>query len=73
MLFTIIEWLIGMLTPTPEGYADTIVPLLVSAELEAHSGAMFDRKGRPVLASAGLTTERVASFIAASEKLVALP
>jgi hypothetical protein len=39
------EWIIGLLTPSPEAYAERITPLLVSPDLEGHSGAMFDSNG----------------------------
>ena len=42
----VIEWLIGLLAPSAETYAENLTPLLVSPDLEGHSGAMFDRKGR---------------------------
>jgi hypothetical protein len=43
------ESLIGLVTPSADTYAQRIAPLLVSPDLEGHSGAMFDRKGRAVL------------------------
>lgn len=69
--FRLMEWVIGLFTPTPEAYAATITPLLVSPDLDAHSGAMFDQKGRAIQASAGMTPEHVAKLIAASEALAA--
>jgi len=68
----IIEWVIGILTPSATNYAERLAPLLVAPDLEAHSGAMFDRKGAAILPSVKLTDDSyVTRFIAASEALVA--
>jgi NAD(P)-dependent dehydrogenase (short-subunit alcohol dehydrogenase family) len=68
--FRVVEWLIGLFNPTPEAYAERMAPLLVSPDLEAHTGAMFDKKAQAILPSPQLTDERVAALIAASESLV---
>jgi hypothetical protein len=66
------EWMIGLMTPTVEAYAERITPLLVSPDLEGHDGALFDRKGDPILPSPKLTdAAHVEAFVAASEALVA--
>ena len=66
------ESLIGLFTPTPDAYAERLVPLLVSPDLETHTGAMFDQKGRAVLPTPALGDRaHVEAFLAASEKLVA--
>jgi hypothetical protein len=44
----LMERMIGLFTATPETYAQRIVPLLVSPDLETHSGAMFDQKGNAI-------------------------
>lgn len=67
----IAETLIGWMTPSAEGYAQHIVPLLASRDIETHSGAMFNRKGQAILPSPGLTDTHVQQFLAASEALVA--
>lgn len=68
----LVEWMIGLLTASPETYARRIAPLIVSPDLEAHSGAMFDQKGNAILPSPQLTDPSyVKAFIAASEALVA--
>jgi NAD(P)-dependent dehydrogenase (short-subunit alcohol dehydrogenase family) len=65
------EWMIGLLSQSAETYAEKLTPLLVSPDLESHSGAMFDRKGSAVLPSPALTnTSHVNAFLAASEALV---
>lgn len=65
------ETLIGLLTPSPEAYAERITPLLVSRDLEGHSGAMFNQKGVAIVASPGLGDRtHVDAFISASEALV---
>lgn len=68
--FRIIESLIGLFSPTPEGYAERIVPLLVSPDLEGHSGKMFDKKATPILPSP-ITPDHRDRFIAQSEELIA--
>jgi NAD(P)-dependent dehydrogenase (short-subunit alcohol dehydrogenase family) len=68
----VVEWMIGMVNPSVETYAERLTPLLVSPDLEAHSGAMFDRKGHAILPSPKLRDAAyVTAFIAASEALVA--
>lgn len=65
------EWIIGLLNPSAETYAERLRPLLVSPDLELHSGALFDRKGSVILPSPKLTDRSyVKAFIAASEELV---
>lgn len=65
------EWIISLLNPSAETYAEHLAPLLVSPDLDAHSGAMFDRKGFAILPSPKLTDRSyVEAFIAASEALV---
>jgi NAD(P)-dependent dehydrogenase (short-subunit alcohol dehydrogenase family) len=66
----LIESMIGLLTPSAEAYAARMAPLLVSPDLEGHSGALFDRKGNPILPSPKLTDAAyVQAFIAASAAL----
>ena len=67
----VIEGLLGLFTPTPETYAERVLPLLVAPELDAHSGAMFDPKGQPILRSPGLDAARVRAVIEASDALLA--
>jgi NAD(P)-dependent dehydrogenase (short-subunit alcohol dehydrogenase family) len=65
------ETLIGWFTPTAEAYAERIAPLLLAPDLEAHSGALFDRKGEPIVPSPGLTDAHIREFMAESEALIA--
>lgn len=67
----VVEWIIGLLTPSTETYAERLAPLLVSPDLEGHSGAMFNRKGFAILPSPKLTDNYVDEYMAASEALVA--
>jgi NAD(P)-dependent dehydrogenase (short-subunit alcohol dehydrogenase family) len=70
--FKLLEWFLGLFTPTADDYASGIVPLLFSPDIEKHSGAMFDRKGFAVLPSEKLTDDAYAAqFTHASEKLIA--
>jgi NAD(P)-dependent dehydrogenase (short-subunit alcohol dehydrogenase family) len=67
----LMEWIIGLVTPSPENYAERLTPLLVSPDLEGHSGAMFDRKGFAILPTPKLTdSSYVNAFLAAAEALV---
>jgi len=71
LLYRFIEWMTGLMASSAEDYAERLAPLLVSPDLEAHSGAMFDRKGQAVLPSPKLTDGGyVTAFMAASEALV---
>lgn len=63
--------LFSLLAPSAARYAERIVPLLFSPDLDAHRGAMFDNRGRAILASEGLGPDRIAAFMDASERLIA--
>ncbi|KAF1710146.1 SDR family NAD(P)-dependent oxidoreductase [Pseudoxanthomonas sacheonensis] len=65
-----VETLIGLLTPTANTYAQRIAPLLLTSDIEGHSGAMFDSKGGAILPSPGLTEQHIRKFMAASEALM---
>jgi NAD(P)-dependent dehydrogenase (short-subunit alcohol dehydrogenase family) len=71
VLFSLMETVIGLLAPSVETYAERIVPLLVSPDIEGRSGALFNRKGLAIQPSAGLSDRHVSAFIAASVALVA--
>ena len=71
LLYRFIEWMTGLTAPSAETYAECLTPLLVSPDLEGHSGAMFNRKGLAILPSPELTHSHVKAFIAASEALEA--
>lgn len=66
----VMETLIGLMTPTADAYAKRIVPLLLTPDIEGHSGAMFNNKGQAILPSTGLTDEHIRKFMAASQALV---
>ena len=66
----LVEGLIGLFTPTPETYAERILPLLFAPELEQRSGAMFDQKGDAIFPSEVLTESAVAALIEASHALL---
>jgi NAD(P)-dependent dehydrogenase (short-subunit alcohol dehydrogenase family) len=66
----IVEALIGLLFKSTDEYAEQTVPLLVSPDIEKQTGAMFNDKGDPILASAHLTTGTgLQRIIEASEQL----
>ncbi|MEM9192920.1 MAG: hypothetical protein AAGF12_27340, partial [Myxococcota bacterium] len=69
--FQVAEWLIGKFNPSADEYAARIGPTLVSAELDAESGLVFDSKARRSKPSKKLTPERVADFMQATEELLA--
>lgn len=66
----VIEFFIGLFTPTPETYAERLTPLLFAPELAGRSGLMFNQKADAILPSQVLSEERVAALIAESEALV---
>lgn len=67
----IIETVIGWVSPSADTYAERIVPLFDSKDLEGQSGLMFNQKGKVIPPSKGLTEEHVRAFLAAAEELVA--
>ncbi|MDR0776747.1 MAG: SDR family NAD(P)-dependent oxidoreductase [Azonexus sp.] len=70
-VFSLLEGIIGLLTPSPAQYARRMAPLLVSPAIEPHSGALFDNKARAILPSEGLTEAHIRKFTAVSEALLA--
>jgi len=71
VLFRLAEALIGLFSPNVSTYVERIAPLLVSPDLEQHSGAMFNKKGQAILPTPKLTDiSYEKEFMAASEKLV---
>jgi NAD(P)-dependent dehydrogenase (short-subunit alcohol dehydrogenase family) len=71
LVFRLFETLIGVVSPSVDTYTEHIVPLLVSPDLEGHSGIMFNRKGLAILPTPKLTDSSYnKAFMAASEKLV---
>ena len=64
------EWVVGLTSQSADTYAERLAPLLVSPDLEGHSGAMFDSKGFAIFPSPKLTDRYTQEFIAASEALV---
>ena len=69
--FRLIETMIGLVSPSVDTYTEHTVPLLVSPDLEGHSGIMFNRKGLAILPTPKLTDSSYnKAFMAASEKLV---
>ncbi len=71
LLFRLQQFLIGMLFQSVEEYADRILPLLVSPDIEAHSGAMFGRYGDAIYASPSLMQKPyLQSVVEESEKLM---
>ena len=71
MLAYVAESLIGLFTPTPESYAQTIVPLMFAPGLEQLNGTMFGQKGTPILADVAFDDggAHAAKWIAGMERL----
>lgn len=70
-ILAVVEWLTSFMTLKPGAYAERIVPLLVSPDLEGRSGGMFDNKAQAILPSKGLLRPGYAkALVAASEALV---
>ncbi|MFG2276116.1 SDR family NAD(P)-dependent oxidoreductase [Streptomyces chartreusis] len=70
MRHRIIEGLIGVLAQSASTYAEHIVPLLFADEIEGRSGAVFNRKGRPILPSRGFDKDYAHRFLTASETIL---
>lgn len=64
------ETLIGWFTPSADAYAQRITPLLLTPDIEEHSGAMFNNKGQAILPSSGLSGDHIRKFMVASEALI---
>jgi NAD(P)-dependent dehydrogenase (short-subunit alcohol dehydrogenase family) len=63
---------IGLIFPSVAEYAERILPLLISPDIEAASGALFGRFGDPIRTSALLQdAAKVAQAVRASEALAA--
>lgn len=71
LMHRVSEAIIGWLTPTPEAYAERLVPLLFAPEIEARSGLMFGAKATAILPTDGMTEARVAQIMEASSALLA--
>jgi len=70
-MFRLVETMIGLVSPSVDKYTEHTVPLLVSPDLEGHSGTVFNRKGLAILPTPKLTDSSYnKAFMAASEKLV---
>jgi NAD(P)-dependent dehydrogenase (short-subunit alcohol dehydrogenase family) len=66
------ETLIGLFTPSPDQYAQTIAPLLFAPELDQYNGTLFDNKGFAIEPTPKLRDRAHAdAFTAESEALVA--
>jgi NAD(P)-dependent dehydrogenase (short-subunit alcohol dehydrogenase family) len=66
-----VEAMLGLFTPSPETYAERVVPLLFAPELDGRSGAMFNQKALAIRATPTMTKEHVGALIAESEALLA--
>jgi NAD(P)-dependent dehydrogenase (short-subunit alcohol dehydrogenase family) len=70
-VFRFVETMMSLVSPSVETYIERTIPLLVSPDLEGHSGTMFNRKGLAILPTPKLTDSSYnKAFMAASEKLV---
>ncbi len=72
VLLGVTEWLTGFMMLAPETYAERLVPLLVSNNLDGRSSAMFNNKAQAILPSPSAKDRAYAgALLAASERLVA--
>ncbi|MET0676883.1 MAG: SDR family NAD(P)-dependent oxidoreductase [Bradyrhizobium sp.] len=72
LALAVVEWLTGFMMIEPEIYAERMLPLLVSRDLNDRSGAMFDNKAQAILPSPSAQTASYATaLMAASEALIA--
>lgn len=71
LLYRLIEGVTSLLAPSADAYAERLTPLLVSPDLEGHSGALFNQKALAILPSPNLTDSHVKAFMAGSEALLA--
>ncbi|WP_453954253.1 SDR family NAD(P)-dependent oxidoreductase [Bradyrhizobium sp. USDA 377] len=70
-LLAVAEWLTSFMMVEPEIYAERLLPLLVSRDLDGRSGAMFDNRARAILASpSSMEPSYAAALMEASDKLV---
>ncbi|WP_338318552.1 SDR family NAD(P)-dependent oxidoreductase [Bradyrhizobium ottawaense] len=70
-LFAVVEWLTSFMMVEPNAYAERLVPLLVSRDLNGRSGAMFNNKAEAILASPSSTEPSyAAALMGASDRLV---
>lgn len=53
----VLETIIGLLSTSPKGYAQKMIPLLVAQDLDGHSGSMFNPKAQAVKKSTCFETD----------------
>ncbi len=71
MLFAVVERLTSFMMVEPDIYAERLVPLLVSPDLNGRSGAMFNNKAKAILSSPSSKEPTYASaLMGASDKLL---
>lgn len=69
-LVTVIEWLTSFMMVEPEAYAERLVPLLISPDLNGRSGVMFNDKAQAILPSPSSTERSYATALMdASDRL----
>jgi NAD(P)-dependent dehydrogenase (short-subunit alcohol dehydrogenase family) len=66
----ILETAMGWFTPTPEQYAQKVVPAMLSPQLNELNGVHIDKKGNLLDGSKGLTQEYANEYIAKCEELL---
>lgn len=70
-LFAVVERLSSFMMVEPDTYAQRLVPLLVSRDLNDRSGAMFNNKAKAILPSASSTEPSyAAALMEASDRLL---
>lgn len=66
----VMETVIGWSTPSADTYAQRILPLLTTPDLDNRTGLMFDKKGNAIQPSPAMTPAHVQQLISASEDLL---
>jgi NAD(P)-dependent dehydrogenase (short-subunit alcohol dehydrogenase family) len=70
-LVAVMEWLTSFMTVDPETYAERLVPLLVSPDLNGRSGAMFNNEAQAILPSpSSMEPSYATALVRASDELV---
>jgi NAD(P)-dependent dehydrogenase (short-subunit alcohol dehydrogenase family) len=71
-LVSLINWLTSFMMVEPDAYAERLVPLLVSPDLNGRSGVMFNNKAEAILPSPSSAERSYATALMdASDRLIA--
>ena len=68
--FRLMEWIVSLISIGTKAYAQRLTPLLISSDIENHSGTMFNQRGNAILSSVGFTQSHIDNFMDASDILI---